>query len=188
MDCWRRDWEENLPFLFVQLAPYGSDGCSTGELYPGVRRAQELAAKEDGNAFMASISDVGEEDNINPRKNQPVGHRLYLLALDKVYGIPALSDAPAAACGGRNGSAVWVRFEHAEGLKLIGTELPALRVFCAAKELSVSDVHVEGDRLAFTCADAAEGPLRIEFAQTAYYRVNLYNAADIPALPFVLLI
>ena len=182
---WRGDWEDDLPFLFVQLAPYGTDGGSNGNLYPGVRRAQELAAKTVPNAFMASISDVGEEDNIHPRQKRPVGHRLCLQALDKVYAIPTLSDAPTAIGGAAGQGEIRVRFAHADGLRLDGTELSALHVFEGGREAAFSAPRVEGDTLVIACA-AADGKrlLRLAFAQTAYYKVNLYNAADIPAIPF----
>ena len=42
IQCWRKRWSEpELPFLFVQLAPFATWLACTGDLYPDLRAAQE---------------------------------------------------------------------------------------------------------------------------------------------------
>src|SRR5439155_11200424 len=73
---WRQRWGEgDFPFLCVQLAPY-----ERGNAYAELREAQFLATRKLPNVGMAVITDVGERTDIHPKKKEPVGARLPLLA------------------------------------------------------------------------------------------------------------
>lgn len=84
--CWRALWGEELPFLFVQLAPLRQWMDCIGTPYAIIRKAQQHTADNVPNTGMAVITDVGMEHDIHPKKKQPVGHRLALLAMAKIYG------------------------------------------------------------------------------------------------------
>lgn len=45
---------------------------------------------------------------------------------------------------------------------------------------------VQGDDLIITLEKDEGKPAKVDFAQGAWYLVNLYNEADIPAVPFTL--
>lgn len=97
---WRALWQEELPFLFVQLAPFGQWLGGTGEKYPELRKQQERVSREVAHTWMASIGDAGMLDDIHPKHKRPVGERLAELALGHVYErpelcrVPGLCDAP----------------------------------------------------------------------------------------------
>lgn len=42
--AWRELWKHELPFLLVQLAPFGEWLVSTGDDYPVLRHQQQLVA------------------------------------------------------------------------------------------------------------------------------------------------
>ncbi len=73
--------DDDLPFIFVQLASYG-----TGSDWAETRWAQYNTAKDVENVFMANIIDLGEEKDIHPRNKTDVGLRLEKIALSEVYG------------------------------------------------------------------------------------------------------
>lgn len=81
--------DEDLPFLFVQLASYG-----TRADWAETRWAQYNTARDMENVFMANIIDLGEEKDIHPKNKTDVGLRLEKIAMRKVYGE---SDAKAFA-------------------------------------------------------------------------------------------
>lgn len=189
--CWRRLWQDELPFLFVQLAPFGEWlGCS-GEPYPELRRQQERVAAAVPSAWMASNGDAGMEFDIHPKQKRPAGERLALLALGHVYGKDILCDAPVAESAAFTEEGIRIRFRHGEGLHFVGVPSKA------GEALRLTDGET-GEELAFAGAEAGEGGLllrgsfhgckkiQIHFADTPYYEVDLYNRAGIPALPFCL--
>lgn len=183
--CWRRDWGEELPFLFVQLAPFGRWGASTGKVFPILRAAQDATQKNTPNCYMASIMDSGEELDIHPKHKRPVGHRLALLALGKIYGQPILCEAPALAAANLQPGALTLQFANAgEGLTIKGESLQAAQLLVNGTETAFT-AAVAGNTLTLQSPaldTAAE--VQFRFAQTGWCVVNLYNSADLPAKPF----
>lgn len=85
---WRSDWkQEALPFLFVQIAPYGkiSEGTQASNS-AALREAQLKTSRMVENTAMAVVTDWGHETDIHVKQKKPVGHRLALLARGLVYG------------------------------------------------------------------------------------------------------
>lgn len=82
--CWRNVFKENLPFYYVQIAPYAYGG---GQLYKAaeLREAQAKIEKEIPNTGMVSTIDLGNPQNIHPAKKIEVGVRLANIALAKTY-------------------------------------------------------------------------------------------------------
>ena len=196
---WRTLWNEELPFLFVQLAPLKQFlGMIFGTYYPIVREAQQNTADTVPNTAMVVITDVGMENNLHPKKKQPVGHRLALLAEHYVYGEEdILCEAPTlTGIEAQAGKAI-LKFDHTgNGLYLaeavpdgqfVGDgHLGGLRLFQGEEELDLADATAiaEGDHVTVTCsAIRTELPVRASLAETGWYLVNLYNSAGIPARP-----
>ncbi|HHV10812.1 MAG TPA: sialate O-acetylesterase [Clostridiales bacterium] len=187
IECWRRDWKDDLPFLFVQLPPFGQWMNSTGDQFIIVREQQEAVSKTVKDSYMISISDVGDEYDIHPKRKKPVGHRLALCARNKVYGEDILSDAPEAKSIKKKGRVVIVSFLHGEGLHMEGNSLNAIRISVDDTEVNNIGLRIEGDQLIITSEQFEQAKqVTVEFAKTGYYQVNLYNKADIPAKPFLM--
>lgn len=220
ISCWRSAWKEqnvameSLPFLFVQLAPYGMWRDSTGEKYPILRSQQELVAENVEDVYMTSISDIGNIYDIHPKVKAPVGYRLALLAEKYVYtdtdmGEPdILADAPEAVRMEKKADKVRILFLNGEGLYKKRTDFSTYNGFAAeeidagllppvldginglcvlADSVEVTDARcvAEEDVLCIS-SDAFIGAkeIKVEFAQTGFYQVNLYNKAGIPVKPF----
>ncbi len=180
--CWRALWQEELPFLFVQLAPFREWLACNGTAYPRVRASQERVSKTVPNTWMASIGDVGMEWDIHPKDKKPVGERLALLARSHVYGENILCDAPELLSAEKADGNITICFSHGEGLHIAGDILHAMiGVDPAGESRDISHAEIRNETLILHgCADIAV----LRFARTDYYEVNLYNAAGIPAKPF----
>ena len=198
---WRELWGEVLPFLFVQAEPLEKWMGSVGDTCIPIRTAQQAVADTVPNTGMAVITDAGMRWDIHPKKKRPVGERLALQALNRVYGREALPcEAPRIRSIETTAHEVRLTFDYAcDGLYLsdttpYGEPAPAtcdgwLRVFCGGKELDGKKLipQAQGNRLLLRSEDALPvGDCRAELAMTGWYRVPLYNSAGIPARPAVI--
>src|SRR5262249_1942415 len=93
---WRTDWNEgNFLFLIVQLAPFMKIQPEPGESqWAELREAQLLTSLPVPNTALAVITDVGEENDIHPRKKEPVGARLALAARALACGEQIVYSGP----------------------------------------------------------------------------------------------
>ncbi len=182
---WRRAFGRELPFLFVQIAPYGYRG-DRGEL-SALRTAQEAALLLPATGMAASI-DVGEVADIHPRQKRTIGERLARLALARVHGDEAVAaEAVRVATVRRDGDCVRIAFA-AHGALRSGDGGP--RHFELAGEDGVFAAvvaAVEGAEVVLRGA-AVAAARRVRYCHAATAIGDLWDAADQPVLPFVLAI
>ena len=84
---WRRQWQKELPYYFVQLANFRKPSTDPGtpDSWAELQNAQRLTLSLPKTG-MAVINDIGTTNNIHPPNKQDVGKRLSLWALAKLYG------------------------------------------------------------------------------------------------------
>jgi sialate O-acetylesterase len=114
---WRSKWGEgNFPFFEVQLPALKN--VSNNPLV----REQQAQILTLPNTYMAITVDIGDPANVHPKNKEPLGHRLELLALAKVYGQKNIeSSGPIYSSMKVEGSAIRIKFTHATGLKAAPT-------------------------------------------------------------------
>lgn len=185
---WRGLWREQLPFLLVQLAPFEAWLDCHGTHFPELRSHQEQVADNLPDVYMASIGDVGMRYDIHPKKKQPVGTRLALLALGHVYKKDIVCDAPRAAMISGNDEVV-IEFEHAKNLSCGSDSINALSVYGDGQPIDDFTARLDGSCIILSGSEISQAQqIRVSFAKTDYYEVNLYNEAGIPAVPFELVL
>ncbi|MCD7724423.1 MAG: sialate O-acetylesterase [Clostridiales bacterium] len=154
---WRGKWQDELPFLFVQLAPFGVWLACDSKGYAIVRKKQELVSKTVPHTGMASIMDIGAYYDIHPKQKMEVGRRLALLARGKVYGEDILCESPEYL------SAVRERTESAKSSALITlsfTNCGSLhRKELAADDISAAPKSIvsDGTHASINCTDGITG-------------------------------
>lgn len=180
--CWRDLWGEELPFLFVQLAPFEKWLIASGKAFPTLRRQQEQVSKTVPNTWMATSGDAGMQWDIHPKCKKPIGQRLALLALGHVYGKDLLCDAPELLRAEKRNGDILLRFAHAEGLYLNGELFDTLELLDKDdRPVKADEAALDGDTLILRGCGSA---VTVRYAQTPYFRARLFNAAGIPAKPF----
>lgn len=184
--CWRDTWQEELPFLFVQLAPFGKWMGGTGDKYPILRKKQEIVSKTVPSCYMASIMDSGMEKDIHPKNKRPVGERLALLARGKIYGEDILCEAPELKSTEVQDGCILLTFANAgNGLNIRGKKLNAISIEVNGSKLKQSKVSVQGEMLNIRAEEIRkDANVKILYAWTGYCEVNLYNSAGLSAKPF----
>ena len=186
---WRKKWGYRLPFIIAQLAPLGEVIGPGGRVYPILRKQQQYVAEHTQEVYLAATGDVGHTYDIHPKEKQPVGRRMALLARGHVYGEDLLCDAPVPDSVSRDNDCIAIHFKNAEGgLVLKGEKIEAMQVFIDGNELDSPDYMLDKEQSRLIVRiperDASEHQTEIRFAETPYFKVNLYNQSDIPVIPF----
>ncbi len=183
---WRNDWGQgDFPFLAVQLAPYKNIQPQPAESdWAELREAQLLATQTLPKVGLAVITDVGEENDIHPKKKQPVGARLAVAARGIAYGEKIEFSGPIyLKLRIKNGKAI-VSFEHVgAGLQARGGELQGFTIAGADRKFVRANAEIKGSTVEVSSPDVPK-PVAVRFGWADYPVVNLWNEDGLPATPF----
>ena len=168
--------------------PFKDRGITTTQLEQERSRAQAELAKKEPGVYLVTAMDTGMRYDIHPKRKKPVGVRLALQALDKVYHRHLPADSPTVLCAQWEQESVVVRLKHCgSGLHVKGERPETFDISADGEDVSDFTVSVRPHELVLT-ADAflTAHTLRIAFCQRAYCELTIYNSADLPVLPFAL--
>jgi sialate O-acetylesterase len=185
---WRNRWREDFPFLFVQLASFGSmQGSDKGSDWAELREAQTMALQLP-NTGMAVTTDIGEVNNIHPRDKADVGARLADKALSLAYHLPGFSESPLFSSAVFNNDYAMVSFTHADSGLMVKDKYGYLRGFELAgpdhKFYYAQAVIVEGNKVKVWCSKVTQ-PIAVRYGWTnAPIDANLFNKQGFPVSPF----
>lgn len=182
--AWRKQFGQgDFPFYWVNLANYKAPGDPTGQTYAFLREAQTQTL-ELPNTGQAIAIDLGNPDDIHPTNKQDVGHRLALLAKNRVYGVTGDDSGPTFANVRLGGIALMVTFGHAGG-GLIAHDRPVQSVEIAGADqvFHPATVGISQSVMVASSPDVKQ-PVAIRYAWKNAPDANLYNGAGLPAVPF----
>jgi sialate O-acetylesterase len=187
---WRRLWgEPDLQFLIVQLPNYGHVHTEYRDSeWAELREAQWMTAQSVKNCGIAVTIDIGDAENIHPPNKWDVGKRLALVALASVYGKNVESSGPVLDSATFKGNDVLVRFKHAAGGLVTGTNgvAEAVRGFFVAgddRKFLSAEARIQNDAVIVSNTNAIK-PVAVRYAWADNPGCNLYNKAGLPAAPF----
>lgn len=180
---WRSLWNrEDMPFYFVQLAPWKYNADPTN--LAGIWEAQ-LATLSVPNTGMAVTVDIGDVKDIHPRNKQEVGRRLALWALAKTYGKELVYSGPLYDSHKIEGDKVRISFKHTGG-GLIARDGKSLTHFEIAGEdgkFVPATATIDGATV-IVHSDQVAKPIAVRFAWHQEAEPNLSNQEGLPASPF----
>jgi len=197
---WRAAWGggEQMPFYYVQLAPFDYDipmhrfrGEENPILLPLMVEAQIRALDLIPNTGMAVNTDLGDATQIHPPRKDLVGQRLALLALTGTYGCEGIdSRGPLFERADFGDGRAVVTFRSNSTLIPTGTPLQGFeiagkdRIFHPA-EAFVIHRDYDFSRQVEVRSDAVAEPVAVRYAfRNVVERVNLTNTIGLPAFPF----
>jgi sialate O-acetylesterase len=182
---WRDLWHEALPFILVQLTAF-EHMVEPLDFVP-IRAIQENLTKVMDNVWIICTMDVGMRYDVHPKQKQPVGERLALQALSKVYGYSILADSPSVEGCKREGSQIYIHFDNCgDGLECRGEYPKTVDVEVNGALIQTPKIKVyENVMLVSSPELETNKPVTIKFCQHPYCEVNVYNSAGLPVLPFI---
>ena len=179
VDSWRTNWSNpDMPFYFVQLSSLNRPS------WPWFRYSQLELMKDIKNTGMAVSSDCGDSLNVHPWRKQPVGERLGRWALCKTYGKNITPSGPVFKSVAREGNALVVSFDYADGLATSDGKAPA--TFEIAEEEGLyypATATVVGNTVRLT-SDKLKQPRLVRYGWQPFTRANLVNGDKLPASTF----
>jgi sialate O-acetylesterase len=181
---WRSLWgDEDMPFYFVQLAPfnYGGDQSRLSKIWDAQRVTLNVP-----HTGMAVITDIGNLTDIHPKNKQEVGRRLALWALTHDYDREVGEfSGPLIRGATREGSKVRLTFTHV-GDGLVARDNKPLTSFTIAGKdgnFVPATAVIEGDTVVVSAPSVSE-PTQVWFAGSGLDEPNFFNRAGLPASPF----
>ncbi len=182
IEGWRDVFQkENLPFYFVQLAPW--NGYGTGSL-PEFWEAQANALNLH-DTQMAETLDCGDDENIHPPKKEPIGLRLAQKALANIYGRDSLVYAGPQYDSLRiENDKIRIFFKYTgSGLTLDENNPNQFEIAGSSQNFLPAMVEVQGNEVLVWNTQISK-PMYVRYAWKNNAVACLYNLEGFPAIPF----
>jgi sialate O-acetylesterase len=186
---WRKRWgQEDLPFLWVQLANYRAVQTAPVENdgWPLLREAQFLTLKlpYTGMATAIDLADADNPGDIHPKNKQDVGKRLALVALATEYGKDVVYSGPVFHKMAIDGSKARIAFKFTSGgLKPSGQKIRGFAVRGSDGAWQWADATIDGSSI-IVSSPSVPIPTAVRYGWASNPIGNLYNGAGLPAVPF----
>ncbi len=175
---WRRAWgEEDLPFLFVQLANYKGN-----DYWPTLREKQRDALVL-RNTGMAVTIDIGEVEDIHPKNKQDVGLRLALAARAIAYGESLEYSGPTVRSAMPQAHELVISFNHTTGGLVARGELSAFEVAGRDGKFVGASASIDGTTIHIS-SPQVDQPVAVRYAWKSAPAASLFNGTGLPASPF----
>ena len=184
---WRKKWNDDFYFYFVQLSSYGANQSSNdGSGWAELREAQTmtLGLPKTG---MAVTTDIGNANDIHPTNKQDVGKRLAANALKQTYGLEMPFSSPIYDKVSFENNKAIVSFKFVGGGLMVKDKFAYVRGFEIAgadKKFYYAKAEIEGEKVVVYNSNV-KNPVAVRYAWSdAPTDANLYNSAGFPASPF----
>jgi sialate O-acetylesterase len=182
ISSWRKAWNKELPFYYVQIAPFKYGVRNVGALL----REQQTKTMALPHTGMVVITDlVNDTANIHPLNKRDVGDRLAAWALHDTYNKDVMVyQSPVYKSMEVKKGKVYVQFDHApNGLVIKGKNLTELYVAGIDKQFYPAEARLEKGQLVLWSKQVKEPvAVRFGFANTAVG--NLFSKEGLPVNPF----
>jgi sialate O-acetylesterase len=184
---WRKRFNCELPFMVVQLAPFGNGkGNSNGVTYAELRDSQLYTSQKLKKVGLAVITDVGNETDIHPKPKQPVGERLALAALGIEYDKKIVYSGPVFKDAKFEGGTATLAFDHVGGgLVAKDGDLAGFMAAGSDHVFHPAKAVIKGDTVVVTSDKVSKiEAVRYGWMNFATPTLNFFNKEGLPATPF----
>lgn len=179
---WRKLWNNDMPFYFVQLAGFQAPVPVQPESKWAELREAQTAACELPNTGMATAIDLGNPTDIHPKNKQEVARRLSLLALGRDYGKDVVYKAPEVSDITVRGNEIVLTFDA----PVTSTSSAMTGFIIAGKDgrYTTATPRRIDDRTIAVSAPTVKKPVNVRYNWADYPCGNLYGTTGLPVAPF----
>lgn len=183
---WRNQWGQgDLPFYFVQIAPFGKESkIPFGAL---LRESQAKTLQKVTNTGMVVTMDIGDCEFIHPPDKQPVGERLAFWALAKSYDMDGISYSGPLykkMIKTENGKVI-LYFDYSDnGLSDFGNPLTGFEVAGLDRVFYPAMAEINDDGTITVFSNQVKQPEAVRYGFKNCPTGTLFNTQGLPASPF----
>lgn len=176
---WRSAWGKNLPFYYVQIAPWKGNGHNLSE-YSQMRAIMSSAYRGIGNADVVITTDLGDPLNIHPPRKREVGERLALKALTKTYGLSSYSaDYPALHKAVVKGDSITLTLRNLYDGIVVTDKESLFEISGDGQIYYPATFRIEGNRVILYCKNVKKA-LFLRYAFRNSMSGNILNSKMLP--------
>lgn len=178
ISAWRKKWDNDFSFYFVQIAPYS---YGTNNICALLREAQSKTTALTKTGMVVTSDLVDNINDIHPKLKKEVGERLANYALADNYGKTNIAfKSPAYKTMRLEKNKIRISFSDADnGLMLKGTTATDFFIAGADRKFLPAVVKLEGNTVVVFNKDIkAPAAVRFGFSNTAM--PNLFSADGLP--------
>ena len=184
---WRKKWNIDFPFLFVQLASFMPDKEEPSDYeWAELREAQTMTLSTPKTG-MAVTTDIGNIADIHPKNKQDVGKRLALAAENMAYGDSSVVfQGPILSEMKIDGEKVHLKFDTKKSDLMLRDKYGYVRGFSVAGEdkkyywatgkLVNNEIIIQSEKV--------KSPISVRYNWGNSPDGNIFNKDGLPAPPF----
>jgi len=179
---WRTAFNQDFPFYYVQIAPYGYGGKQFSKAAE-LREAQGCVEKVVPKTGMVVTLDLGEPKNIHPARKQEVGIRLANMALSETYqkNIPCKFPVPETVkC---KGDSVVLTFANVYGGLTGKGDHHEFELSSDGKSYSPANIRISGDHITIFSKGVTK-PHYVRYCWGDAGKGTIFNSEELPLSSF----
>jgi len=183
INSWRKSWQKDFPFYYVQIAPYAGYGDSSSSAFLREAQTKTLTTPKTG---MVVITDLVDNiSDIHPKMKKEVADRLANYALAETYGKKDIVYKSPLYRGMRiEKDKVLVFFDNAEkGLISRGDALSEFYIAGTDKNFVPANAKIDRDSV-IVWSKKVKVPAAVRFAFRNGAQPNLFSKEGLPVNPF----
>lgn len=190
---WRMKWKDmKLPFLYVQLANYGTISSEPTESQWAELRFAQAQALDMPQTGMAVTIDIGEADDIHPGNKKTVAERLWRLAEHLVYKDRSrLPNGPILKRVRKTKGDIVLEFDYTGSSLFTSPDagssgqstVQGFEIATVDDDFQAVEAEIKANRVILKIPENGN-PVSVRYAWADNPVSNLYNAEGLPASPF----
>ena len=180
---WRKAWQKEFPFYFVQIAPYAGYGDNSSSAF--LREAQTKALSTPNTGMVVTTDLVDNINDIHPKMKKEVGIRLANYALSETYGKQGLVyKSPSYQSIKVEKDRVHIYFDNADN-GLMTKDKMVNEFFIAGEDQNFRPANAKIEKnTVVVWNDSIKKPVAVRFAFRNASMPNLFSKEGLPVIPF----
>ena len=179
IEDWREKWHNDLPFYYVQIAPYFNYYGTNASL----RETQRNTLKIPKTGMVVTL-DIGENYDIHPSNKHDVGYRLAGLALTNDYDQNNIASGPLYKDFEISGNKILVNFDYVgSGLIIRQNKKSEFEISGSDKQFFPARARVLNDKVEVFATKVTQ-PRHVRYGWSDTTSATLFNIEGLPASSF----